>query len=131
MKALVKKYPEQGLWMWLLKTFKVLKIDVGIKDLLRKTECSKDMKSLVLAALFEPILYLFFETLGIANTISITAAVILSLSPISSCICECDTYFDVEANKEQYDLADFVFENLAIEAQNDSYTEGVVENMVE
>ena len=74
--------------MWLFKTCKVLKIDVGFKDLLGKTKRSKYIKSLVLTALFEPVLYMFFETLGIANTTSITVAVILSLSPITSCICE-------------------------------------------
>lgn len=50
---------------------------------------------------------------------------------IKNCNCECDTYFNVEANKEQYHLSDFVFENLVIKANSDGYTEGKVENMVE
>jgi drug/metabolite transporter (DMT)-like permease len=61
---------------------------VGIKDILGKTERSKFIKSLILAALFEPVLYMLFETLGIAAVSGITAAVILSLGPITSLICE-------------------------------------------
>ncbi|MBR4173477.1 MAG: DMT family transporter, partial [Clostridia bacterium] len=37
---------------------------------------------------FEPVLYMTFETLGISMTTNITAAVILSLMPVSSVICE-------------------------------------------
>ena len=46
------------------------------------------MRYLLLAGLFEPVLYMLFETLGISMTSSITTAVIISLSPISSCLLE-------------------------------------------
>lgn len=46
------------------------------------------MKSLLIAAFFEPVIEIFFETLGISMTTSVTAAVILSLSPIANCISE-------------------------------------------
>ena len=73
---------------WLLKVTKVLKIKVGVKDFFIKNERSPYLKSLLLTAIFEPVLYMLFETLGISMSTGITAAVILSLSPISSCICE-------------------------------------------
>ena len=34
------------------------------------------------------------------------------------CVCECNTYFNVMANEEQYRLSDFVFERLDITAKN-------------
>lgn len=74
--------------LYLLKVLKIIKINVGIKDIFCKTERSKFIKSLLLAAVFEPVLYMLFETLGISMTTGITAGVILSLNPISSCICE-------------------------------------------
>ena len=74
--------------LYFLKIFKIIKINVDIKDVFKKTERSNHIKSLLLAAIFEPILYMLFETLGISMTTGITAGVILSLSPISSCICE-------------------------------------------
>ena len=74
--------------LWFLKSLKVLKINVGIKDFFRKASYSGGLKNLLLAALFEPILYMLFETLGISMTTGITAGVILSLSPISACIAE-------------------------------------------
>lgn len=46
-----------------------------------------------------------------------------------NCNCECDTYFNVEAQEEQYILSDFTFEDLRITANNDNFTEGIVENM--
>ena len=73
---------------YILRTLKIVKINVGFKDILGKTERSKYIKSLLFAAIFEPVLYMFFETLGISMTTGVTAAVILSLIPISSCICE-------------------------------------------
>lgn len=72
----------------LLKASKIVKINVGIKDLCGKTERSKYIKSLLLAAVFEPVLYMLFETLGISMTTNITTGVILSLIPISCCISE-------------------------------------------
>ena len=74
--------------MWLLKTLKVIKINVGIKNFITKKHRLPNLHYLLLAALFEPILYMFFETLGISMTSSITSAVIFSLTPISSCILE-------------------------------------------
>lgn len=74
--------------LYLLKVLKIVKINVGIKDLFGKTDRSKYIKTLLFAGIFEPVLYMFFETLGISMTTGVTAAVILSLIPISSCICE-------------------------------------------
>ena len=42
----------------------------------------KNLKPLFCAALFEPVLYFIFETLGIKNTTAITAGIILALSPV-------------------------------------------------
>lgn len=72
----------------ILRRTKILKINVGLKDCFCKTERSKYIKSLVLAALFEPVLYMFFEAMGISMTTGVMAGVILSLSPVSSVICE-------------------------------------------
>ncbi len=74
--------------LWLLKVTRLLKISVGIGDVFKRSDRSANMRSLLLAALFEPILYMLFETLGISMSTGITAGVILSLAPISSCICE-------------------------------------------
>ncbi len=74
--------------MWILKTARVWKIHVGIRDLFSRRPGARPMKNLFLAALFEPVLYMFFETAGVALTTNITAAVITSLAPISSCIIE-------------------------------------------
>jgi drug/metabolite transporter (DMT)-like permease len=74
--------------LFILKSLRMLKINVGIKDVIGRTERSKHVKSLFLAALFEPVLYMLFETLGIAMTSGITAGVILSLLPVTCCICE-------------------------------------------
>ncbi len=74
--------------MWLLKVVGVLRISVGAKDFFVKNERSGIMKSILLTALFEPVLYMLFETLGISMTTNVTAGVILSLSAVSSCIFE-------------------------------------------
>ncbi len=74
--------------LWILKTLKLMKIDVGVKDFFVKNNRSPYLKYILLAALFEPVLEMFFETLGISMTTGITAAVILSLSPVMSCIAE-------------------------------------------
>ena len=73
---------------FLLKQCRILKIRVGIRDVLGRTERSRLLPTLLLAALFEPVLYMLFETLGISMSTGVTTAVILSLAPISSCICE-------------------------------------------
>jgi len=75
-------------FMWLLKTAKIWKINVGVKDLFKKGERTPFIKDLILAAMFEPVLYMLFETLGVSMTTNVTAAVICSLAPISSCIIE-------------------------------------------
>ncbi len=74
--------------MWLLKVCKVIKINVGVKNFVRKEHRLSGLRYLLLAGLFEPVLYMLFETLGISMSSSITTAVILSLSPITNCIFE-------------------------------------------
>ena len=74
--------------LYVLKQTKLLKIEVGIRDVFQSTDRHKYIKHLLAAAIFEPVLYMLFETLGVSMTTGITAGVILSLAPISSCICE-------------------------------------------
>ncbi len=74
--------------MWLLKTLRVLRISVGVRDFFRKSPRSNAIKYILLTALFEPVLYMLFETLGVSMTTNITAGVILSLGAVTSCICE-------------------------------------------
>lgn len=74
--------------LFLLKVTKILKIEVGIKDVFAKTERHQFIKPLFLAALFSPVVEMFFETTGFTRTSSVTAGVILSLSPIFACIIE-------------------------------------------
>ena len=74
--------------LFILKQTKILKIDVGVRDIFKDTPKHKYIKYLIIAAIFEPVLYMAFETIGITMTTGITAGVLLSLAPISSCICE-------------------------------------------
>ena len=74
--------------MWLLKTFKVLRIDVGVKDLFVKNERTPYLKTVVAAVIFEPVLCLALETLGISMTNGITTAVIIALYPMMNCLTE-------------------------------------------
>lgn len=74
--------------LWLLKITRVVRIEVGVKDIFCRTEHTPYIKSLLLAGLFEPVLYMTLETVGVSMTTDITAGVILSLSPIFSCINE-------------------------------------------
>lgn len=74
--------------MWILKTTRALKIDIGVKDFFKRNERTPFLKNLLLTALFEPVLYMLLETFGVSMTTNITAAVIVSLAPISSCIIE-------------------------------------------
>jgi len=74
--------------MWFLKVSKILKIKVGIKELFGKSNRKQHVKTIILAAVFEPVLYMLFETLGISLTTNIMAGTILALSPIFSCISE-------------------------------------------
>lgn len=72
--------------MWGLKMLHVLRIDVNVSDLFRRGKAPQGCVNLILTALFEPVLYMMFETFGIAGTSGVTAGVILSLSPIPSII---------------------------------------------
>lgn len=74
--------------MWLLKTLRIIKIEIGITDFFKENPRKRAMKTILLTALFEPVLYMFFETLGISMTTNITAGVMLSLMPITTCIFE-------------------------------------------
>lgn len=74
--------------MWLLKVTRIIKINVGVKNFIKKSERLPNMKYLLLAALFEPVLYMLFETAGIAQTTGVTTAVILSLAPVLTIIVE-------------------------------------------
>lgn len=74
--------------LWILKNLKVVDIKVGVKDFFIKNERSPYIKSLLFAGLFEPVLYMLFETVGISMTTGITTGVILSLAPVASCIFE-------------------------------------------
>ena len=74
--------------LYLLKITGILKIKVGLRDIFRPTERHQFTVSLVLTALFEPLLYMVLETWGIALTTGITAGVILSLRPVTGCIFE-------------------------------------------
>ena len=74
--------------LFILKNLKIFKIEVGIKDFFVKNKRTPYLKYILLAALFEPVLEMLLETLGISMTTGITAAVILSLSPVASCIAE-------------------------------------------
>lgn len=74
--------------LFLLKQLGVIKVSVKIKELFLVSDRRDSIKILLLTALFEPVLYMFFETLGISMTTGVTAGVILSLMPIASCISE-------------------------------------------
>lgn len=77
--------------LWLLKSTKLLNIKVGIKELLGKgqeNDRKTYIKTVILSAVFEPVLYMFFETIGISMTTNIMAGTILALAPIFSCISE-------------------------------------------
>lgn len=74
--------------MWGLKTFGVLKIKVGVRDLFKTSGRSSAIRTLILTAIFEPVLYMLFETLGISMTSSVMTAIIIALSPIATCILE-------------------------------------------
>ncbi len=74
--------------LWLLKVTRIIKVDIGIKTFIKKNERTPFLKTLLLAALFEPVLYMFFETMGVAQTTGVTAAVIVSLGPIATVIVE-------------------------------------------
>ena len=106
--------------MWLLKISRIVKINVGLKDLLRPTERTPYLKNLILAGLFEPVLYMFLETAGVSMTTNITAAVLLSLSPISSCIVEEIILKERSTLLQKFFLACGIFGVLFITLQTDT-----------
>jgi drug/metabolite transporter (DMT)-like permease len=73
---------------WLCKTVRLVKIEVSLKDFFVKNPRSSAIQSVLLTAIFEPVLYMLFETLGVSMTTGITAGVILSLGAITTCIVE-------------------------------------------
>ena len=89
--------------LFLLKVTGVLKIKVGLRDIFKPTERHTYVRPLLLAALFEPVLYMVLETLGITMTTGITAGVILSLPPVFS------TIFEVVILKERSSTMKKVF----------------------
>ena len=88
MDVLALRFLMSAIVMYFLKVIKIIKIDISIRDFFVKNERSEYIKPLICMAIFEPILYMFFETIGVSMTTGVTAGVILSLSPISSCIAE-------------------------------------------
>ena len=46
-----------------------------------------------------------------------------------NCKCDCDIYFDVKPDREQYILSDFTLENLDITAKHNNYTDGAIDNI--
>jgi hypothetical protein len=42
---------------------------------------------------------------------------------------DCDVYFNVKGNENQYILSDFTFENIKVIAKKDGFEKGVVKNM--
>lgn len=91
--------------LFLLKTTGVLKIRVGLRDIFQSTERHAFVKPLLLSALFEPVLYMVLETLGITMTTSITAGVILSLPPVFSTIFEVLILKEHSSNLKKFFLA--------------------------
>ena len=49
--------------LWLFKSVKLVKINIGGRDIFTKNERTPHIKNLLLTALFEPVLYMLFETL--------------------------------------------------------------------
>lgn len=59
----------------LLRVLKIIKTDFR----------HKPIKPLLFAALFEPVLYFFFETMGISRTTTLTAGIIIAFTPVVTC----------------------------------------------
>lgn len=49
---------------------------------------------------------------------------------MKDCDCKCKVYFHVKPDTSQYHLTNFTFENLNVEAQENGFSEGMVENMI-
>ena len=73
---------------FILKSVKILKIEFKIKDIFVKNPRTPHIRNLLFAALFEPVLYMLFETLGISMTNGVTTAVMLSVAPVFYCVGE-------------------------------------------
>ena len=71
-----------------LKLTGLVKMNISLRDFSKKSEKRGMMISLLLTGLFEPVLYVTFESLGISMTTNITVSVILSLLPIACAISE-------------------------------------------
>ena len=54
--------------LWILKSLKIIKVQVGVKNFIKKEHRLPNIRYLLLAGLFEPVLYMLFETLGISMT---------------------------------------------------------------
>lgn len=48
---------------------------------------------------------------------------------VKNCNCECNYYFNVKKNEEQYRLSDFTFENLDIRTKKDGFVQDAIENV--
>ncbi len=94
--------------MWVLKITGILKINVGMKDVFARGNRSSAIRSLILTAIFEPVLYMLFETLGISMTTNVTAAIVISLSPVMSCI------FEVVVLRERCSFLEKIFLGVGI-----------------
>ncbi len=92
----------------LLKLTRVCKIRIGVKDFFKNGDRRSVLKVVLLTALFEPVLYMLFETLGVSMSSNITAGVILSLSAVTSCI------FEMIFLKEDSTLSQKIFLGLGI-----------------
>lgn len=88
MDVLALRFLMSAVVMYLLKITRIIKIEVGIKDFFVKNNRSVFIKTLLFMAIFEPVLDMFFETVGISMSTGVTVGVISSLAPISSCIVE-------------------------------------------
>ena len=49
---------------------------------------------------------------------------------VRDCKCRCNDFFDVEEAREQYELSQFTFENLDIEAKNGAFNKEIVDDFV-
>ncbi len=49
---------------------------------------------------------------------------------VRDCECDCDIFFDVEANEKQYRLENFTFENLSIRAGKNGLDESMIDNVI-
>ncbi len=109
--------------LWLLKTLKIIKVNIEIKDFFRKNKRTSAIKYILLASLFEPVLYMLFETWGVSLTTGITAGVILSLNPVSGCIAE-EIFLKEKSTRLQKILLGIGIIGVIYVAANTSSTDG-------